>query len=224
MGRRNVQDWRLLLFALHSGQDENLSCVVLLGPGAAVFSCFIEMLGLTTVLSEYARERKEHMKQYPLTSSAPTMAVSFPLQIAILPSLSPHTLTYHTPHTLSHKHTPHALTYTHHRTEPLSHSFMPPFLFCGITSVGFRLGASSLCLVSCLHWIYRFLVGRTDLCVQEPSMSLNLFKFSFKVWSFFSCGSCCNYYWWFSSFCYFVNGIICSCLPKIVSNWSWLFT
>lgn len=140
----------LLLFALHSGQDENLSCVVLLGPGAAVFSCFIETMGLTTVPSEYARERKEHMKKHPTHLIRSHNGCLFST-IDCHPSLSLPSHTYHTPHILSHKHTPHSLTYTHHRTQPLSHSFMPPFLFCGITSVGFRQGASSLCLVSCLH-------------------------------------------------------------------------
>lgn len=146
MGRRNVQDWPLLLFALHSGQDENLSCVVLRGPGAAVFSCFIEMMGLTTAPSEYARERKEHMREHPTHLIRSHNGCLFST-MDCHPSLSlPPTLTYDTPHTLSHKHTPHTLTYAHHRTQPLSHSFMPPFLFCGITSVGFQAGRQQFVL------------------------------------------------------------------------------
>lgn len=99
--------------------------------------------GIDNSPSEYARERKEHMKEHPTRLIRSHNGCLFST-VDCHPSLSPPpTLTYDTPHTLSHKHT---LTYAHHRTQPLSHSFMPPFLFCGITSVGFQSGSQQFVL------------------------------------------------------------------------------
>lgn len=76
-----------------------------------LFSCFIEVMGLTAVASEYARERKDHMQKHSThTSPTPTMPS---LPHSELPSFS------RSPPTHSHKHTPHTLTCTHTRTQPL---------------------------------------------------------------------------------------------------------
>lgn len=151
--------------------------------------------GIDNSPSEYARERKEHMKEHPTHLIRSHNGCLFST-MDCHPSLSPPATHSHTT-PLIHSHTNTHHTHSHTHTTELNHFLIVSCLpFCSVASpvLGFRQGASSSCLVSCLHWIYRFLVGRTDLCVQEPSMFLYLFKFSFKVWSFFSCGSCCNCY------------------------------